>query len=163
MTSFDYLVLLIIASSVILGVLRGLVKECLSIIAWVLSFLVAKLYSVEMAALLPASIPNASLQLLAAFILLFVATLLIFTLLGIALSKVIQVAGMGWANRLLGSLFGLSRGVLLVMMLVMLAGLTQLPQHTAWRTAMLSAPLEAMVNVILPWMPAALAERVTFD
>jgi membrane protein required for colicin V production len=83
--------------------------------------------------------------------------------LGIALSKIIQVAGMGWIDKLLGVFFGLARGLFVVCLIVMLAGLTSLPQHPAWRSALLSAPLEATVELILPWLPSSLAEKINFD
>ena len=163
MTSFDYFVLALIASSIILSVLRGFVKELLSILAWVVSFVIAKLYTVELSQVLPDSIPNESLRYLAAFLILFLATLLIFTLLGLALSQVVKVAGMGWLDRILGGCFGLVRGIFVVTIIVMLCGLTTLPQNPAWRSALLSAPFEAMVGKLLPWLPAVVAEKVHFE
>ena len=163
MTSFDYSILALIACSVLLSIMRGFVKELLSILAWVVSFIVAKLYTVQLSNLLPDSIPNDSLRYLAGFIILFLATLLIFTLLSIALSQVVKVAGMGWVDRLLGGFFGFVRGVFIVTIVVMLCGLTTLPQHPAWRSALLSAPIEAMVGKLLSWMPAVVAEKVHFE
>lgn len=163
MTSFDYFILTLIAGSVLLSVMRGLVKELLSIIAWVVSFIVAKLYTVELSALLPEAIPSDSLRYLAAFLMLFLASLLVFTLLNIALSQVVKVAGMGWLDRVLGAVFGFARGLLVVVMVVMLCGLTSLPQHPAWRSALLSAPLEALVGKVLPWMPSVFAEKIHFE
>jgi membrane protein required for colicin V production len=163
MTSFDYFVLIVVGASILLSVMRGLVKELLSILAWILAFIVAKFYTLELAHILPSNIPSEELRYLAAFVILFLATLLICTLLAIALSQVIKVAGMGWLDRILGGVFGLLRGVFVVSILVMLCGLTHLPQHPAWRSALLSAPLEALVGKILPWMPAAVAEKIRFE
>jgi membrane protein required for colicin V production len=163
MTSFDYFVLIVVASSILLSVLRGFVKELISIIAWVLAFVVAKLYTVELAILLPDSLTNDSLRYLAAFLILFLSTLLICTLLGIALSEVFKIAGMGWLDRVLGGVFGCLRGIFVVVLIVMLCGLTSLPQQAAWRSALFSAPLEAMVVKILPMMPSVVAEKIRFD
>jgi len=163
MTSFDYAVMAIIGLSVLISVFRGLVKELLSIVSWFLAFVVAKFYTEDLVFLLPDTIPSEGLRYLAAFLILFLATLLVLTLLGIALSKIIQVAGMGWIDKLLGVFFGLARGVFVVCLIVMLAGLTSLPQQPAWRSALLSAPLEATVELILPWLPSSLAEKINFD
>ena len=67
MTSFDYSILALIACSVLLSIMRGFVKELLSILAWVVSFIVAKLYTVQLSNLLPDSIPNDSLRYLVNF------------------------------------------------------------------------------------------------
>ena len=60
-------------------------------------------------------------------------------------------------------MFGLARGVLVVMVLVLLAGLTSLPRQPVWRDAVLSDPLEAFAGTIKAWLPAELAQRITYD
>jgi len=163
MTSFDYFVLFVIAGSIVLSVLRGFVKELISIIAWIIAFFVAKIYTVELAYLLPEAIPNDEVRYLAAFLILFLCTLLICTLLGIALSQVFKIAGMGWLDRILGGVFGFARGIFIVAIVVMLCGLTSLPQQPAWRSALLSAPFEAIVAKMLPLMPQAVEEKIHFE
>ena len=73
MTVFDYVVLVIMGLSVLLSILRGFVREALALASWLVAFFVAKLYTLELAPLLPQSIPNQSLRLLAAFLILFLA------------------------------------------------------------------------------------------
>jgi len=63
----------------------------------------------------------------------------------------------------LGAFFGLARGLLIVVVLVFLAGLTSLPQDLRWRNAMFSAPLEAAVYGLLPWFPRDIARHVKYD
>lgn len=163
MTVFDYAVLGIIGFSVLLSMLRGFVREVLKLAGWVAAVLVARLYTTQLAPLLPDSIPNESLRLIAAFTVLFLATLLISSLLAIALSEVFKQVGLGWFDRWLGAIFGLARGLIIVGVLVLLAGMTAAPQDARWRNAMFSAPLEAMVTATLPWLPKALSDRVKFD
>lgn len=163
MTSFDYAVLVILGLSVLLSMMRGFVREILALASWVIAFVVAKTYVVELAPLLPEAIPNVSLRYLAAFIVLFLATLLICSLLAIALSQIFKHVGLSWLDRILGAFFGLARGLLVVLVLVLLAGLTSLPQDPRWRNAMLSAPLEAAVYSVLHWFPRDIAERVKYD
>lgn len=163
MTVFDYAVLGVIGLSVLLSILRGFLRETLSLAGWIAAFFVAKLYTLQLAPLLPQSIPGESLRLLAAFLILFLITLLISSLLAIALAEVFKKIGLGWLDRWLGALFGLARGVLIVSIIVLLAGLTTLPHETFWRNAMFSAPFEALVVSALPWLPEGIAKHINYD
>lgn len=163
MTVFDYTVLLIVGVSILISVMRGLVREVLALMGWVAAIWVAVNYSVPLAPFLPDAVPNEALRLLAAFVALFLATLLLATLFSITLSELVKKLGMGAVDRGLGALFGLTRGLLIVMVLVLLAGLTPLPHQGFWRNAMLSAPLEAFVVVVKPWLPEQLAKRINYD
>lgn len=163
MTFFDYGVLGIIGVSILLSILRGFVRETLSLAGWVIAFFVAKLYTLELAPLLPQAIPSESLRLLAAFLILFLATLLVASLLAIALSEIFKRIGLGTVDRLLGALFGLARGILIVAIIVLLGGLTTLPRETFWRDAMFSAPFEALVTNALPWLPEGIAKHINYD
>lgn len=163
MTSFDYAVLVIVGLSILLSMMRGFVREILALASWIIAFFVAKAYVLELAPLLPEAIPNTSLRYLAAFLILFLATLLVCSLLAIALSQIFKHVGLSWLDRVLGAFFGMARGMLIVVVLVLLAGLTSLPQDMRWRNAMFSAPLEAAVYGLLPWFPRDIAKRVKYD
>ncbi len=163
MTSFDYLVLVIIALSIILSVMRGLLREVLAILGWVAAFYVAKTYTNQVLPMMPVNIPTEPLRILAAFLVLFLATLLVASLLAIALSAIFKKIGLGWLNRLLGAGFGMVRGLLIVCVLVFLAGFTSAPKDARWRDAMFSAPLEALVTSMLPWVPVSIAKYVKYD
>lgn len=163
MTGFDYAVLAIVGFSVLLSVMRGLVKELLSLAGWVAAFFVARNYTDQIMPLLPEEIPTEQLKTLAAFLILFLATLLVCSLLKIALVQIVKSIGLGSVDRLLGGFFGLVRGMLIVTILVMLAGLTNLPKDVRWRDAMFSAPLEALVIKALPWLPADIAKHISYD
>jgi len=163
MTSFDYIVLSIVGLSVVLSVMRGLVREVLAIMGWLAAFYVARTYASQILPMMPANIPTEPLRVLAAFLVLFLATLLVVSLLAIALTAIFKTIGLGWINRLLGAIFGLARGVLIVCIVVFLAGLTNLPKDTSWRNAMFSAPIEAMVISMLPWIPISMAQHVKYD
>ena len=163
MTIFDYIVLSIIGLSVILSVMRGVVREVLAIVGLVAAFYVGVSYTNQLLPMMPVDIPNEALRVLAAFLVLFLATLLLATLLGIALSAIFKKAGLGWLNRLLGALFGVARGLLIVCVIVFLAGLTDIPKDPRWRNAMFSAPIEALVVNLLPWVPESIAKQVKYD
>lgn len=163
MTGFDYLVLSIIGLSVVLSVMRGLLVEILSLAGWVAAFFAAKTYANQVVPMMPTNIPTESLRILAAFLVLFFATLLVASLLSIALSAIFKKIGLGWLNRLLGAVFGLARGILIVCILVFLAGLTDAPKDERWRNAMFSAPIEALVNSLLPLVPINITKYIKYD
>jgi membrane protein required for colicin V production len=163
MTVFDYAVLMILGLSVLLSTMRGMVREVLALLSWVVAFWLANIYTVQLAPMLPKAIPSDSLRLLAAFVILFLVALLLMSLLTIALSQLVKTVGLGFLDRGLGVLFGLARGVLIVMVLVLLAGLTSLPHQRPWRNAMFSAPLEALAMNLKPWLPEGLSRRINYD
>lgn len=163
MTWFDYAVLAVLAVSVLMSLIHGLVRELLALASWVVAFLAAQFFAVDAALLLPAAVSNPSLRLLAAFAVIFLVTLVFMSLLAMGLSRLIKNAGLGGTDRLLGAVFGLARGLAIVMMVVLLAGLTALPKQQAWRHAVLSPPLEVLANVIKVWLPHDLSKRISYD
>lgn len=163
MTSFDYAVLIIIGFSIVVSMMRGVVKEVLAIIGWVAAFYTAKTYATQLMPLLPADIPTEQLRVLAAFLILMLAVLLIANLLTIALSSIIRKIGLNWLNRFLGAAFGFARGLIIVMILVFLAGLTKFPKQPAWTNAMFSPGLEMLVKKVMPMLPLAITKYIQFD
>ncbi len=163
MTGFDYVVLAIVGLSVLLSIMRGFVREILALASWFIAFIVARLYATDLIPLLPEAIPNDALKMLAAFLIVFLTTLLLCSLLAIALSQLFKKAGLGFVDRGLGAVFGALRGLLVVCLLVLLAGFTALPKEPLWRNAMFAAPLEALVMLLLPWMPDDIAKHVKYD
>jgi membrane protein required for colicin V production len=163
MTIFDYTVLVIIGISIVISMMRGAVREILSLLGWLAAFYVAKTYATQLIPLLPADIPTESLKVLAAFVILFLGVLLVASLLSIALSSLLKKIGLGWFNRFMGALFGLARGLFIVSILVFLAGLTSIPKDTRWTNAMFSSPLETLVLAALPYLPESVAKHVKYS
>lgn len=163
MTWFDYAVLTVIGLSALIAVLRGFVREILSLVSWIVAFFAASALAPDVAPLLPEAIPNDALRMLAAFLLIFGATLLAMIVITLAIVELVRVIGLGFIDRLLGLVFGLARGLLVVVTAVLLAGLTKLPQDPAWRDAMLSAPLEALALAVTPWLPAEIGSKIRYD
>lgn len=163
MTSFDYAVLGIIGISVVLSLMRGFVRELIGLSSWVIAAWAAKSYAVDVAVMLPATVPGPGLRLVAAFIAVFFGILVIASLLAIAISELFKQVGLGWVDRALGAIFGFARGVLIVGVVVMLGGMTSLPKDPRWRNAMFSAPLEAMVMACRTWLPAEMVKHIKYD
>ena len=162
MTIFDYLVLFVLIASVVISTLRGLVKEILSLLGWIVAFVVANAYGAELAPLLPDAIPGASARLIVAFIALFLGVRILMGLLSLALGAVIAATGLSLADRGLGGLFGLARGIVIVLAAVILCSMTSIPQQAFWKEALLSPLAETGARTVKPFLPAALAQHVQF-
>lgn len=163
MTLLDLAVIVIVGLSVLLSLIRGLVREVLALAAWVVAFLAANVLAGEIAPWMPEALPTDELRMLAGFVCVFVVVLVAMSVLAILVSRLVKSAGLGVEDRLLGGVFGLARGIMVVMIMVLLAGLTSLPRQAVWRNAALSDPLELFAVRIKAWLPADLAKRITFD
>jgi membrane protein required for colicin V production len=161
-TIFDYLVLFVLVSSVVISTMRGLVKEILSLLGWVVAFVVANAYGAGLAPLLPALIPGETVRLMVAFVALFLGVRILMGLLSLALGALIEASGLSLADRGLGGLFGLARGVVIVLAAVILCSMTSIPQQDFWKDALLSPLAETGARTVKPFLPAALAQHVQF-
>jgi membrane protein required for colicin V production len=162
MTGFDYAVIAIVLLSALLGWWRGLVYEVLSLMGWIAAWAVARLFTASAAPYMPAALGTEAARTAAAFVALFVATLIVGGIVAWILSKLVKWVGLGWLDGLLGTLFGMLRGVLVVLVLVVLAGMTRLPQEPFWRNAWSSKPVEGMALAIQGWLPDGVAQRVHY-
>jgi membrane protein required for colicin V production len=162
-TVFDYAVLTIVGASVLLSVMRGFVREVLALASWVIAFVAASVLSGIVAGWLSGVIADESWRALAAFVAVFLTTLITMSLIALAVSKLMRKAGLGVEDRLLGGFFGFARGILIVMVLVLLGGLTSVPRLPAWNDAMLSPPLEALAGKLRPWLPQIVSSNLSYD
>jgi membrane protein required for colicin V production len=162
MTLIDYVVLAIVGFSVLLSVLRGFVRELLALAAWVVAFIVARLFGGDLAAIMPAEISGEELRWLAGFTTLFLSVLLAMSLVAVAVAQLIKSAGLSVEDRLLGAVFGLFRGAAVVVALALLAGATSLPRQPVWREAALRPLLELAALGVKGWLPPALAQHIKY-
>lgn len=162
MTIFDYVVLFILVSSVVISTMRGLVKEILSLLGWVVAFIVANAFGAKLAPMLPSVLPGDALRLIVAFIALFLGVRVLMGLLSLALGALIDATGLSLADRGLGGLFGLGRGIVIVLTGVILCGMTSIPQQAFWKDALLSPIAETGARTVKPFIPAAFAQHVQF-
>ena len=159
---FDYVLLFVLAASVVISTMRGLVKEILSLLGWVVAFVVANAYGAQLAPMLPVMIPGAAVRLMVAFVALFLGVRILMGLLTLAVDALVQAAGLSLADRGLGGLFGLARGIVIVLFGVILCGMTSIPQQDFWKNALLSPMAETGARTVKPFLPAALAQHVQF-
>ncbi|MDR3056137.1 MAG: CvpA family protein [Zoogloeaceae bacterium] len=163
MTAFDYGVLGIIGLSLSLGLWRGMVGEVVALAAWVLAFLAARAFGAEIGqSLFASSVSDENVRILAGWALVFMLTLVLMALVQMLIRGVIRALGLGFVDRFLGLLFGALRGLLIVLVLVIIGGMTPLPREIWWAEAKLAPPLEIAVLALQPWLPEEMTKRIKF-
>ncbi|HTS52954.1 MAG TPA: CvpA family protein [Burkholderiales bacterium] len=163
MTAFDYAVLVVAGLSVLVGLYRGAVREVLSLASWVGSFLIALYFAPKLSPLLPESLAYPWLRFALTFAGVMLVALLVFALITVGATKLVRRSKLSQWDRGLGMLFGLARGLVIVVVLVLVAGMTPLPRQPAWRHALSSPPLVMLAKHVRPWLPEALSERIHFE
>ncbi len=162
MTVFDYLVLFVLVCSILISTMNGLVREGLSLFGWIVAFLAANAFGESLAKLLPESLTGNAVRLIVAYVALFIGVRLLTMLLGKVLEGLIKAGGLTVADRGLGGLFGLARGIVIVMVVVLLCGMTAVPQQPFWKNALLSPLAEAGARTIKPFLPVSFARQIRF-
>jgi len=162
MTWLDYAVIAALVVSIAWGAWRGLVHEVLSLAGWILAFVAANLLAAPLAESFPANM-RPELRVVAAFVLVFVATLVLATLLSALMTKFVRVSVLHSLDRWLGALFGLMRGLVIVVAFAMAAGLTPLPRSPAWTSSATGYSLAQTVIQLKPWLPPAFANRLKYN
>ncbi|MGV3743290.1 MAG: CvpA family protein [Burkholderiaceae bacterium] len=162
MTIFDFLVLFVLICSIVISTFRGLVKEVLSLVSWIAAFIVANAYSEDLAGMLPDMISSNMMRLIVAFVALFLGVRLLMMMLSLAVEAMVKAGGLTLADRGLGGLFGLGRGIVIVLAVVLVCGVTSIPQQAFWKEALLSPLAETAALTVKPFLPGDIARHVNF-
>lgn len=158
----DYAILALIAVSLIIGLVRGFVKEAFSLLMWVLAIWVGLNFSREFSGFLTSLISLPSARIAAAFAILFFITLILGGAIGFLLGELIKKTGLTGTDRFAGMLFGIVRGMVVVAVCVMLAGLTPLPEDSWWKESVLIPPFQSLALWLREQLPAGLAGYVHY-
>jgi membrane protein required for colicin V production len=134
----------------------------ISLAAWVVALVAAFQYAEVFAAWLPALGDAPRVRYIGAFVLIVVVVLLVGALLGWLLSRLVRAVGLGFVDRTLGAVLGIARGLLIVVIGVLIAGLTTFPQQDWWRRATFAPALVDAALSLRPWLPQRWAEQLAF-
>lgn len=116
--AFDWTVVVVVSLSAVLSLWRGFVREAISLGGWVLAFVIANLFALHVAEGIGDLIANRTGRYVVAWSLLFAVVLVLSSVGAKLLSKLISASGLGVLDRLLGMVFGILRGGLIVMAVV---------------------------------------------
>lgn len=130
MHAADLVILAVLGFSLVVGFVRGFVREGIALMGWVLAIYLARTYNEQMAAWLAQWVSTPSIRMLMSYAALFLGTLAVATLGAYAFDLAVRHTGLGLLNRFVGGVFGVLRG--LVISLVALMLLAPFVKHDAW-------------------------------
>jgi membrane protein required for colicin V production len=158
----DYCLLAIIAVSALLSLWRGFVREALSLASWIAALWVAILFFERLGGWLARWIETPSISDVVAFTILFVSTVVLGGLVNLLAGQLVEKTGLTATDRALGMVFGIARGVVIVAVLVLLAGLTALPQDPWWSQSLLLHHFQDLALWLRSFLPADVAENIHY-
>jgi membrane protein required for colicin V production len=157
----DYVIIGIITLSALISLMRGFVREALSLLVWVVAFWIAWAFFRELALQLDViSVP--SVRLGVSFAILFVTTLVLGALVNFLAGQLVEKTGLSGTDRLIGVVFGAARGALLVAVLVWLAGLTPFPNDPWWQESRLIVFFQELAVWLKSLLPADIGGAFKF-
>jgi membrane protein required for colicin V production len=160
MNALDYTILVVMGLSALVGLLRGFVRETVSLLVWIAAFWLAMTYGAVVAERLSGFIHQPSLRVAAAFAALFALVLLAGVVINYLLASLLKRAGLRISDRLLGVIFGLVRGGLVVGLVMVLVELTPLVQSAGWRESMIVGLVQPMLTHVHKLLPSDLHATV---
>jgi membrane protein required for colicin V production len=156
----DWALLAVLAISLAVGVWRGLVFEVLSLLGWVAAYIAAQVFAPLVAAWLPVGTPGSALNQGAAFAVTFVAALIVWALASRLLRALIHATPLAAIDRVLGAVFGVLRGAVLLLAVATVVALTPAARSSAWQHSQGAAWLGALLAGLKPVLPDAVARHL---
>ncbi|MEE9355639.1 MAG: CvpA family protein [Methylococcaceae bacterium] len=158
----DYAILALIFVSLIIGLFRGFIREAFSLCTWIVAVWVGLTFSRELSGLMEGLFSLNSIRMAVAFAILFFTTLLLGSLVSYLIGELVKKTGLTGTDRVFGMVFGLLRGMLVVVILVMLAGLTPFPEDPWWKESLLIPPFQVLALWLHDHLPAGIAGYINY-
>ena len=153
MPTLDWIFLAVLLVSFVIGAWRGLVYEVLSVLSWIAAFVLAQVFAPQAAAYLPMSGAAEPVRYAAGFVLVFVVAIFAGGLIAFLVKKLIAAVGLRPADRMLGAAFGLVRGVIVLLALTVVVGMTPMKTAQVWQESMGAHIASAVLIGLKPVLP----------
>ena len=153
MTVVDVIIIFVIFLSAIFSLMRGFVKEAISLATWITAIWVAATFSSRLAVMLADSIESEAVRQASGFALLFILTLMLGALVNFTVAQFVKKTGLSGADRVMGVMFGFLRGLLIIVVFVVVASMTPLPDQEWWKTSDLLGRFEELTLMLKPYFP----------
>jgi len=145
---FDYCLVGIVFLSLIFGLLRGFLREIISLITWIAAFFVAIMFTSELVVYFNQYIKTEFLSSLASFLSLFIVTLIIGALINYIVTSIVRKTGLSIPDRFLGAVFGFIRGFLIALLVIFLLTNTQWQEKKWFQKSQLTCQFQSISS----WM-----------
>ena len=156
----DWALLAVLLVSVVVGLWRGLVFEVLSLVGWVVAFIVAQAFAPSVATVLPIGVPGSAINYGVAFLVTFVLALVLWALVSRLARLLIHATPLQPVDRVLGGVFGLARGAVLLLAVATVVMLSPAQRSSAWQQSRGAAWLAAALQGLKPMLPEAIGQRI---
>ncbi len=153
MTVVDVVVIVVICLSALFSLMRGFIKEAISLATWIIAIWLAATFAPKLAAVLPAGIESEAVRQAVGFGVLFILSLMVGSLVNVLVSQVVKKTGLSGADRVFGVAFGVLRGGLIIIVFVVIGGMTPLPEDDWWQSSVLLEWFESAAIVIQGYIP----------
>jgi membrane protein required for colicin V production len=163
MNGLDLAVIGIVVLSTLLAFFRGVVREVIALVTWIAAFGLALALNARVVALLPDFGGGPLARYIVALALVLIAVLVAGAIVAYLVGAAIRAAGLGFVDRFLGAGFGLARGLLVVLIFAIGAGMSTLPKSDWWQNAALGPVLAAAALAARPWLPPAWAGKLDYS
>lgn len=158
----DYAILGLISISLVIGLFKGFIEEAFSLLLWIVAVWIGLTFSREISLLLENLISSPSARIAAAFALLFFSVLICGALINLILRNLVKQTGLTGSDRFAGMIFGIARGLVVVTVLIMLAGLTPLPEDPWWKESKLIPPFQSLAVWLRELVPSSVASYINY-
>jgi membrane protein required for colicin V production len=148
----DIAMIVVVAVSALVGAVRGLTLELLSLAGWVVAWFAGLWLGPLLAPHLPIGVVGSPLNVVASFACAFIAMLIVWGLLARAVSAIVKRTLLSPLDRLLGAAFGLARGVVGLLAIVAVLAHTPAASTSAWRGSIGVAGLNAVLRELVPYI-----------
>lgn len=153
MPTLDWIFLTVLCVSLVVGAWRGLVYELLSLANWIAAFVLAQWFGPEAAQWLPISGATEMVRYAVGFVLVFVLALFAGGLLAFLIRKLVAAVGLRPVDRVLGAAFGLVRGVVVLLALAVVVGMTPLNKGIWWQDSTGAGIATVVLQGLKPVLP----------
>jgi membrane protein required for colicin V production len=160
MGTVDIALLVVLALSIIVGLVRGLLFEVLSLAGWVAAYIAAQMFTPMVAPHLPVGTPGSGINQAAGFVATFVLALIAWALAARLVRMLVRASPLSTLDRVLGAGFGLLRGAVLLLALATVVALTPMSRSAAWQSSKGAAWLDAALQGLKPVLPEQVARHI---
>ena len=162
MNAVDYAVIALLLLSVGAGVMRGAIREVLNIAGWVLAYGISHSFAADLAPVFSEWVSEPVARTVLAWVSIFLVVVVLVAMIASLLSEVVRKLGLSGLDRGVGAMIGVARGLLVLLAITLVIGLTKIPQSAVWREAALTPWMELAATYTRGVLPDSIAANVKF-
>ncbi len=158
----DLIIIGLILVSILIGIVRGFIKELISLVTWIVAIVLAAMFTNQLSEYMTFT-KTPFIRLLCAFLLIFIGVVFLGAIFNYVVGTFVRKTPFSTADRILGALFGVLRGIVFLTILVLLGGLTPLPQAPWWQTSYFIPRVQVLSLWLKEQLPEEYAKAFNFS